>query len=313
MSIKGNGCVDVGSEYCPCYLAEMNNCITCSRLRGEEFCDCNWSGICIYNEFYFLNNRKREMRKHQRYEILKRENITDSIIIFTIKVPHILARDLKHPGSYVFIRNKNFEHYFDIPISIMEVDDESDQIKIAVEVHGIKTESIKLVDDCLLIKGPYWNALFGIKLMKKAKNINCLVIARGIAQAPAVLATDYLLKNNNRVDVIVDKGSTNTNFIKRYTKANILSDKLNLYKEEGQNLIKSSLESVDYSLVLICGSNALQKEILVHVNDYDNLNVALTNNKEMCCGEGICGACTVYDSCGIPMRSCKTQISCITR
>ncbi|MCD5413842.1 MAG: hypothetical protein LR001_02400 [Clostridiales bacterium] len=191
----------------------------------------------------------------------------------------------------------------------MLVDDENDEIIIAVEVHGVKTEAVKLVDDFLLIKGPYWNALFGIEFMKKTKNTNCLVIARGIAQAPAVLAVNYLLKNNNIVDVIVDKGSTNTNFIKYYTRANIISDKLNLYENKAQQLFKDSLESVNYNIVLICGSNALQKEVLTCVNKYSNANVVLSNNKEMCCGEGICGACVVNNSSGIPIRSCKTQIS----
>lgn len=191
----------------------------------------------------------------------------------------------------------------------MLVDDENDEIIIAVEVHGVKTEAVKLVDDFLLIKGPYWNALFGIEFMKKTKNTNCLVIARGIAQAPAVLAVNYLLKNNNIVDVIVDKGSTNTNFIKHYTRANIISDKLNLYENKAQQLFKDSLESVNYNIVLICGSNALQKEVLTCVNKYSNANVVLSNNKEMCCGEGICGACVVNNSSGIPIRSCKTQIS----
>ncbi|MGV8145017.1 MAG: sulfide/dihydroorotate dehydrogenase-like FAD/NAD-binding protein [Alkaliphilus sp.] len=309
MSIKGEKCIDVGSDYCPCYLSEMNNCITCSYLRGEECCDCSWSGVCIYNEFYFLNYRKKEIRTPQCLKILKREDINDNIIIFTIKTSHTLTRHLKQPGSYVFIRNKNFEHYFDMPISIMQVDDENDEITIAVEVHGVKTESIKLAEESLLIKGPYWNALFGIEFMKKAKNNNCLIIARGIAQAPAVLAANYLLKNNNRVDVIVDKGNTNTNFIKRYTEANILSNNLNLYKIEGKKMIRKCLEFVDYNIVLVSGSDALQKEILTYVKGYSNANVVLSNNKEMCCGEGICGACIVYDSCGIPIRSCKTQIS----
>lgn len=28
-------CVDAGSAYCPCYLAESGECIACSLLRGK--------------------------------------------------------------------------------------------------------------------------------------------------------------------------------------------------------------------------------------------------------------------------------------
>ena len=40
-------CVDAGSAYCPCQLAELGQCIECSLLRGEGECRCHWAGSCI--------------------------------------------------------------------------------------------------------------------------------------------------------------------------------------------------------------------------------------------------------------------------
>ena len=41
-------CIDAGSEFCPCHLAESGECILCSQLQGSHFCDClNWKGVCI--------------------------------------------------------------------------------------------------------------------------------------------------------------------------------------------------------------------------------------------------------------------------
>lgn len=44
-------CIDCGTENCPCYLAATGDCLVCSRLAGKDYCDCNWKGVCIYNEF----------------------------------------------------------------------------------------------------------------------------------------------------------------------------------------------------------------------------------------------------------------------
>mgnify|MGYP000921887947 CR=1 FL=1 len=46
-------CIDCGTEYCPCHLAESGECIMCSQLQGECFCDCvNWKGVCVYQELF---------------------------------------------------------------------------------------------------------------------------------------------------------------------------------------------------------------------------------------------------------------------
>ncbi|NFG18899.1 sulfide/dihydroorotate dehydrogenase-like FAD/NAD-binding protein, partial [Clostridium botulinum] len=49
MEYEIKDCIDAGSEYCPCHLAETGDCILCSQLSGKKFCDCiNWKGVCIY-------------------------------------------------------------------------------------------------------------------------------------------------------------------------------------------------------------------------------------------------------------------------
>ncbi|WP_026477930.1 sulfide/dihydroorotate dehydrogenase-like FAD/NAD-binding protein [Alkaliphilus transvaalensis] len=308
MTIERDQCIDAGSEYCPCYLAEMNCCITCTRLKNKDYCDCNWRGVCIYQEYHYLNYKKKDPRQYQEVNILQREEVGNNLLIFTLKTPHTLARQLKQPGSYIFIRNRNLEHYFDIPISIMEVDESNDYIKIAVEIHGVKTQSIKDINDTLLIRGPYWNGLFGLEHLKKAKNLKCLFITRGVAQAPAILAINYLMRNNNEVDVVIDPGKAYIKLIEEYTKANVIEDGYDLYSQEGKGMLRKHLTDGKYQLVFVGGSDYLQENLLKIFEDYNDLNLVLTNNKEICCGEGICGACVVYDADGIPIRSCKTQI-----
>lgn len=308
MPYEGEQCIDAGSEYCPCYLAEMNQCITCSRLKGKTDCSCHWRGVCIYQDFHFLNYKKKDIRTYQEAEIVEREKLGENLLIFTLKTSHTLARQLKQPGAYIFIRNRELEHYFDIPISIMAVDDLQNQIKIAVEIHGIKTKSIASVSDRLLIRGPYWNGLFGLEYLKQAKEKRCLMILRGIAQAPAVLAATYLLRSKNHIDVILDPGMGKVRIFPEYVSCNILDDHCDLYSPEGLKLLRKYLSLGDYDLVVLGGSDYLQNSLSPLLEEFKGLKIVRTNNQEICCGEGICGACIVYDASGIPIRSCKTQI-----
>lgn len=308
MAVEGDRCIDAGSEYCPCYLAEMNNCITCTRLKGKDYCDCTWRGVCIYQEYHFLNHKKRDMRQNFEATIVERKFLGENAIVFTLKVPQSLARQLKQPGSYIFIRNRKLEQFFDMPISIMYADHMEGIIKIAVEIHGVKTQSIKNVEDSLLIRGPYWNGLFGIEELKKTKGASCLVLARGIAQAPAILAVKYMLKNKNEVKLLIDRSTTKYNLIQEYCSAEILNDNLDFYSKEGKELLRHFLNIGNYELIFIGGSDYLHQNLLEIIKEEEKYKIVLTNNKEICCGEGICGACTVYDADGIPIRSCKTQI-----
>lgn len=61
----------------------------------------------------------------------------------------------------------------------------------------------------------------------------------------------------------------------------------------------------DYDAVMVLASDyfietlPVPREKLVH-----------SNNFHMCCGEGICGACTMIDEQGVSHKMCKCQIEC---
>ena len=45
------------------------------------------------------------------------------------------------------------------------------------------------------------------------------------------------------------------------------------------------------------------------VNSIDeNIRFAISNNNLICCGEGICGACSINLN-GLKVKTCKTQVS----
>jgi NAD(P)H-flavin reductase len=303
-------CVDAGSEFCPCYLAETNDCITCSHLQGKEFCDCNWRGVCIYQEYVWNGYKSKSQRGSFISNIEERIDINDTCTILKLKVTKTLARQLKEPGAYVFVRNLDLPHYFDVPMSIMETEELNGFIYIAYQQLGTKTKQLNLIKDKLLIRGPYWNGVFGLRNLKRVKDSKCLIVVRGIAQAPSVLVAKKLVRNNNEVIMIIDKGKIKINFIENYLKGlNIDIVEEDVMNDNGKLLVKNILKNEEISLVYSGGSDVLHLSILNIVDELGlNPYLVITNNSEICCGEGICGSCTTYLEDGTVVKACKTQL-----
>lgn len=310
-------CIDAGTEYCPCKLAEHGQCLTCSQCQGKVFCDClNWKGVCIYQELYNNGNKAKEGRKTFDCTVTDVVKYNNDLIIIKFKAPHKLVLDLVKPGSYIFIRTDEDNHYFDIPISIMNSDIEKDIITIAVEVRGIKTAKLLNVkaNENIVIRGPYWNGVFGIKNILAQKENKSLVLARGIGLAPMMPVIRKLVAQNNEVEVVIDKSPFEVNFsddLLNSFKVNVsesnLLDKGKL-SDHAKVIIKEALEKgVNY--IHVAGADILTFCIINYLNDVNRNDVFLSccNNFKMCCGEGICGACTSRFSGHRVKRFCKEQ------
>ncbi|EOD01086.1 sulfide/dihydroorotate dehydrogenase-like FAD/NAD-binding protein [Caldisalinibacter kiritimatiensis] len=303
-------CVDAGSEYCPCYLAETNNCITCSHLQGKDFCDCNWRGVCIYQEYAWNGYKSKFNRTTTKAAIVKRINVTDNCTVLELKVTKTLARQLSEAGSYVFLRDINLPSYFDVPMSIMDTDVTNGCVYIAYQKLGSKTKKLDDTKDKLFLRGPYWNGVFGLRNLKKVKNSKCLIVARGIAQAPSVLVAKKLIRNNNEIVMIIDKGKVGKNFIDEYLEGlnlNIVEE--NVMQEKGILLIKNILKNENISLIYSGGSDVLHSKLINMIDDLSiEPYIVATNNGEICCGEGICGSCSTRLKDGTIVKTCKTQV-----
>ncbi len=309
-------CIDAGTEYCPCKLAESGECLICSQCQGESFCDClNWNGVCIYQEFYDNGNKAKQGRKTYDCTVEDVTNYNDNMIVIKFRSPHKLVLDLSKPGSYIFVRTDE-NKYFDVPISIMNSDIENDIITIAVEIRGIKTNRLLNIkaNENIVIRGPYWNGVFGLKNILTQKNGKSLVLARGIGLAPMMPVIKKLVSQNNEIKVAMDKGSFEVNFVgelmKNYSidiSENNLLDKGNL-SDHAKVIIKDALTNgVNY--IHIAGADILTYSVINYLDDINRNDVSLSccNNFKMCCGEGICGACTSRFSGHRVKRFCKEQ------
>lgn len=309
-------CIDAGTEYCPCKLAEYGQCLICSQCQGEVFCDClNWKGVCIYQELHNNNNKAKEGRRTYECAIKDVVNYNNNLLMIEFGAPHKLVLDLVKPGSYVFIRTDGNE-YFDIPISIMNCDIEKDVITIAVEIRGIKTTKLLSVKagENIVIRGPYWNGIFGIKNILAQKSGKALILARGIGIAPMMPVVRKLISQGNELKVVIDTNPFDVNFVNKLlnhyeikASENSLLDKGEL-SDYAKVIIKDAIkEGVKY--IHIGGADILTYNVINYLNEInmDDVSLSCCNNFKMCCGEGICGACTARFSGHRVKRFCKEQ------
>jgi len=310
-------CIDCGTEYCPCNLAEAGECIICSQLQGKCFCDClNWKGVCIYQELYNNGGKAKEGRKTYGCKVIYSERIEEDLIMIKLKAPHKLTIDLVKPGSYIFVRTDE-NKYFDVPISIMEADIENNVITIVVEIRGIKTKrliDIK-VDEDIVIRGPYWNGVFGLDNLAKQKGNNVLVLARGVGIAPMMPVIRKLVNSQNDVELYIDKGSYNNSFGTEYfEKYKVTPKESSLLtngklSDEGKYIITKTIKDKNIDLVHVAGADILTFNVIEYLSEIgrDDILMSCCNNFKMCCGEGICGACTARFSGHRVKRFCKFQ------
>lgn len=302
------------TEYCPCHLSETGDCILCSQLSGKCFCDCiNWKGVCIYQEYIWNGNKAKEERKNYLYKIINKEVIDKNIILITMSTSHKIAKDLIRPGSFVFMRNPSCMQYYDVPVSIMESNTEENWIKVAIELKGTKTRSINAlnIDEDILIRGPYWNGILGIKNIYNAKNGNALIVIRGIGQAPALPVLKKLYSNNNKLMLIIDNRPFEKMIIQNEIKElcdNVIETKMIEKGDltlEFKNLLLNSIDNIKPNLIHIAGPDVLSYKIINLVDR--TIPISCCNNGRMCCGEGICGSCTVKTNDHKLRRLCKLQ------
>ncbi|MCI9304580.1 sulfide/dihydroorotate dehydrogenase-like FAD/NAD-binding protein [Clostridium sp.] len=312
-------CIDAGSEFCPCHLAESGECILCSQLQGNHFCDClNWKGVCIYQEFHDNGNKAKEQRKTYTCKVSEKILYPDDILLIKFEAPHKLVIDLARPGSFIFVRSEE-NVYFDVPISILESDIETNIISIMIEVRGIKTKQLLNIKagGNITIRGPYWNGVFGLKNIGKQKNNDTLVIARGIGMAPMMPVIEKLIENGNSVTLLLDKQPFKDIYVSEWLdKLNIVPQEMNLIEKgqlspEGKVAIKSIVKYNNISLIHIAGADILTYSIIDFLDSLERQDIDLSccNNFKMCCGEGVCGSCTARFSGHRVKRFCKVQAS----
>lgn len=301
-------CADAGSQFCPCHLAYSGDCIKCNMVNGNNKCDCQWQGICIYNEVQHNKKQMTEQRKDYLCKIDSIKEIESNIYLLSIQIPNMIAKDLLSPGAYIMLKSKDkSSDMFNTPISVMNVDLDRGMLEVVIKSRGIKTKGIINYDE-VYVKGPYFNGVFGIKEIKTTKDSNCLVIVNGLSQVNSINVIRRLILNNNKVYVFVN----NRGVVLDEVMKKIMDLGVTIYgidTDEDKDFIIDYIKRNQISFVYSSGGNCFNKSIMNIVDTVDKyIKLAISNNNLICCGEGVCGACTINLN-GERVKTCKSQIN----
>lgn len=301
-------CVDAGTSYCPCHLAKIDSCLICSLLQGQKTCDCKWQGLCTYQEYVWNGKGIKEEKRAHEARIIEKAMVEEKVMILRVLLEsRELLSQYDQPGAFAFIRRGGTPEYYDVPICVMDIDESTSSLTFAIHIVGPKTKVLAAEKEKVLLRGPYLNGIFGLKYIKASFNKNWLLIGGGIGQVSLVSVAKNLLRGDNNITALLELGHLKNNLVgTRLKDMGIAYQKIDsrLFDQRLVFLLKEG--SIDY--MYSAGSDVQHKLIgrLLERNGY-NIPLVISNNHNLCCGEGICGSCQVHIN-GELIHLCKIQL-----
>lgn len=307
-------CIDVNSKYCPCLLAETNQCVFCSHLKGEATCNCDWAGVCILYEKHWQYKKTQQeceesikTRMEEEIAFTIKEQISENTFRLQMQVTAEFAEQLLPIGSFVFLRRPNDPPFFYFPVNIMSITD--NVLEVVIETIGPK--SIRLIaenNDRVTVRGPYWNGVLGQPWIDNLTYGKIVLVAGGIGQAPAFPLAANLMSKNNEVSAVLAPGKVGKIFIEEELKQlGVEVHVVPSLRKEGLSLLKELL--VQHPDLIVSAGPDSQHYGIIRAMQAANVNIPMvaTNNATMCCGEGICGSCLKKVQGNKEIRLCKQQ------
>jgi len=135
-----------------------------------------------------------------------------------------------------------------------------------------------------------------------------LIVAKGVAQGCAAHITRYFADRKTPVTLAVGQGSSDAVFARRWLSDGdariVMLDKTD---DHNSGDIRTLIRSTASDLIISAGPDIQHRMLQTLANEIaPRSRTAYTNNALMCCGEGICGSCTVSGAAA-PARACKVM------
>ncbi|MEG1584707.1 MAG: hypothetical protein RR361_06610, partial [Anaerovorax sp.] len=250
------------------------------------------------------------------------------LAVFVLDVGKGFALKASRPGSYVFLKTKEEIGYYNVPISVMRADIEKGQIHLAVKFISAKTKAIMDENKSLMVRGIYRNGILGLPGILKGggridKGKKLLLITKGIGFAPGALLASWI-GEDAQVDFLMDKDKITEEIITDYLPEEIKGriQYISLWEIFGEGRIGQSgfdltgfVKAGGYDGVVVLASDfyidAVRRRLDIHRSLYGEVVPKLkaySNNFRICCGEGICGACSRVDDNGNVFKMCKCSL-----
>ena len=204
------------------------------------------------------------------------------------------------------------DRWYGMPVSVLKAEPEKERLHLGVSSCGPKSGSLLAAEKILCVRGVYYNALSGMGGLD-AEPEGSLIYAKGIAMAPLRNFLDggtrysKWLKNMN---LYVDLDKVGFDFFKDYF-GDLPVDSIHV-----KDFASGGLESAEVLNNMEQMAQTGKINILSLTSPYYADKVETSAGKKivrptsgnMCCGEGVCGACTYDDETGKTIHRCKARI-----
>lgn len=300
-------CVDAGTNNCPCPLVETGDCLICSRLAGRDKCDCSWAGLCIYNEFIQNDGKVRNKRRDIEVKIVNKTWYSKDLLVLELQVPRNLTLSATTPGAFVFVNGTSDNPFYNVPVSVMASDVQKAQIQLVIKVISAKTKAIADAKGSLFLRGIYRSGLIGLGRKTLDNRGKYLIFTKGVGLAPALNILRHIVGEGS-VRMVVDTEKLTDQFV--WEQLRTLGEgaykKLDITLAPLSDYIESPINTDAYQKVFVLASDYYIGAIKDALN-IPKEKLICSNNFHMCCGEGICGACSSVDEDGNITKMCKCR------
>lgn len=313
-------CIDAGKQGCPCVLAESGDCIICAKISGGSCDDCNWQGTCIYTLYEQNGRRLAESRQERILPILDIKSYGPNFKVFILGADRGFCQKAAQSGAFVFVKGEEDHPLFGAPISILKSEPELGRIHLGISVCGPKTSRLFRIGDAFLdrgkaslyVRGVYESALRGLSKLRRNPGTT-YVFAKGIAIAPlrnlldAGVRYEPYLRN---LQLFVDLDKVGWDFFSDYF-GDLPAERVELrdFAREGicslddlDRLEEDCLQNLRTNVIALASPyyvQQIQRGVGYHKE------IVKPNEGNLCCGEGVCGACSCTTTDGRTVRNCK--------
>ena len=299
-------CVDSGGMRCPCVLIKAGQCYACNLSRTGK-CDCStdWQGVCPYNEYLQGAEKSADGRVlPQEFfaEITGIKNYSEQLSAVRLAVSRGFAWRCRRPGSFIMASSLGCR----VPLSVLRTGHIAEGwIELAVQPAGPKTkELVRLAEqtaDCgkksWRIAGPFETGLLNIERLNMEEPMT--VIAKGTAIAPFLNIMESMDEDKKmNIRLLIDEDKLTEDFLEEYLRDSW--ERVSL-AEDTEKIISA----IDDSSQIMLLASPYFTEKYSGLRPGRKGDIITANHANMCCGAGICGACSFTDADGITVRRCK--------
>ncbi|MBP5190674.1 MAG: NADPH-dependent glutamate synthase [Bacteroidales bacterium] len=229
------------------------------------------------------------------YKILKKEQLTENIVLMDIEAPWIAQSG--QPGQFVIVIPHDRGER--VPLTICDTDSQRDAVTIVYQIVGESTQRLAAMqqgESIFTIVGPLGNKG---EIMEMANLKSVLFVAGGVGTAPVYPQAKWAHGNGIECDVII--GARNKSLLFFENRMREVCDNLYLMTDDGSygekglvtNKIQQLIESGrHYDCCVAIGPLPMMKFVSLQTKQY-NLPTIVSLNSMMVDGTGMCGACRV--------------------